>query len=315
MVKKVWGGLILFWGVVAVVVVLNALNIFSFSWTTSQEAIHFPLQERFGIVLKNEESCVYQYKTHTFSEPLEIKTICSNGKCNTNVIFSNSLIPSEVGLYVKEGTSCVHRSFRVNALQTLGYQTTVYLSDAEKARLGMVSGDTFKLQNAYGSELCGVQTVFYYNTNITEDTLLVNGKPKATVYFDIGQNLNLKPNKYGMIQDSTYSSDGKLFSYICSNETQCIRKANTNVVLAEGIYVEVDADFVEQCTKNEMDGIQDNPYCKHIIYQGQMHQIDATKEEIERLLQKGENPKEGIVLDQHTQEITKKIYGACQASK
>ncbi len=278
-------GLLLFWGIVFSVTImkfateitipnmsLNFGTVVAEDKIVDEREIRIPLEEYFGLVIEGAEGCMKDHKFHTSKESLNTSSSCWNGECKVTVEFGNS-IPKEVGLYIKENGKCVEKKFQVaNNIQTIGYRVDLQLTQEQKSFLGIVSGDKVELKNANGYSLNILHQHYYYDTKANKDMIVVNDEERGTVYFTT----NNRTKVQGVTPSTKDTIKKYIFTYTCNTKTSCTRTANTYILQIDGLFVELEIDFVEECTKDRSEGKKVNKYCKDIIFPGSTKSFTAS---------------------------------------
>ena len=262
--------------------------------------IHIVLETYSGLVLDGVRGCMKNHKFDTSNLNISRSNSCVNGKCKLTVEFEDS-IPNNIGLYVKENSKCIEKTFNVESnMQVLGYRVDLKLSPDQKDSLGIENVDDIELKNASGYSFSPIHKYFYYNLKMKKDTISENGVNKGIIYFN---------NNYDASTDesqNTNVSKGTLFTYDCNTaNTTCTRTANTYILLIDGIFVELDTDFIEECKYSRK---KLNKYCKQIIFPGQSILFTTSPNIIKHLLKNGANPKPSKYLDKRIEAAKEKIY-------
>jgi hypothetical protein len=105
-------------------------------------------------------------------------------------------------------------------------------------------------------------------------------------------------------------SDSKkeLFSLSCSSPTVCTRTANVYVVNVDGLFIEPNAAFVEDCQQPAKKGEVKNPYCQQMIPPGHSETFKGSARGIEHMKKTGFNPTDSDV-GRRLELAKKKLYG------
>jgi beta-xylosidase len=120
-----------------------------------------------------------------------------------------------------------------------------------------------------------------------------------------GSNSNSEPyvDEYGVTH-----AKHRLFDYACPTATTCTQTANTYIAQVDGLFIELDLDFVEQCLEDKNMGKKVNRYCQYMISPGDTSSFKASAAVIRHILKQGPNPEESDHLTRRIEAAKLKIY-------
>jgi len=103
-------------------------------------------------------------------------------------------------------------------------------------------------------------------------------------------------------------SNERLFDLSCSSETQCTRTAKAYLVQADGLFVKLRSDFVEECLEKKQKNIVTGEYCKKMISPGESKTFTTSARVIKHFKETGFNPLDADV-NRRMELAEKKVYG------
>ncbi len=263
--------LLMFWGIILAGILIKALtNIkvenfdFDFLQKVSQfnnkndQTIYFPLQEQNGFVIHGYKSCVKDYKSAFYVKGYSFNTSgsCYNNSCKIQIEFKEK-IPQAVKLYIKSDNDCKLKEFNVpKTLNTIGYFVNLQLSEKQKSDLTIQSGDKIRLEHANGYSLSANTQLYFYDTQFSEDNILVNDTIVGQVFFNKNaiHPQNTQTNKETKIN---IPHPKELYTYTCDSTFLCKQEANTYIVNVDGINFIPSKELIFTCLKNT----QSNKFC------------------------------------------------------
>ena len=271
--------ILIFWGIVLFAIVIKALidflpkkfdfsfknNIITSNNSKQDNEIHLPLQEQYGFILDNVQSCTKNYKSGIYQKGYSFNTSgqCSNDFCKLTIELKEK-IPKTISLYIKNGNDCNLQEFSVpKVLNTIGYYIDLQLTDVQKNNLGIITGDKIRLKQASGYSIDSQHQLYFYTSKVSEDTILINDENKGKVYFSKIKNLNPSSKKI-----TTPAIDiphpKKLFTYTCDKDRLCKQVANTYIINIDGVDFIPSEKFILTCLSNK----QANKFCTFFIKVG-----------------------------------------------
>ena len=108
----------------------------------------------------------------------------------------------------------------------------------------------------------------------------------------------------------TTDSDGnriakhELFEFKCSSDNKCMRTAQKNIIQIDGIFVDVNNEFMEKCVENKLK----NKYCSKVIKLGTKTNFSSSQRAVDNLLNNGINPKIDDSMKSRIKSAYQKIY-------
>jgi hypothetical protein len=120
-----------------------------------------------------------------------------------------------------------------------------------------------------------------------------------------GSNSNSEPyvDEHGVTHANHH-----LFNYTCPTATSCTQTANTFIANVDGLFIELDSAFVEQCIEDKNLGKKVNRYCQYMISPGDTSRFEASADVIRHILKQGPNPAESDHLTRRIEAAKLKIY-------
>ncbi len=101
-----------------------------------------------------------------------------------------------------------------------------------------------------------------------------------------------------------------LYNFSCSTETSCTKIANVYMIHIDGIDVEMDSAFVQQCIEYKYKPELRNSYCDKLIKPGDMSSFTGSSPAISHILEFDNNPRPGKSLDQRRTAAKQKILNS-----
>ena len=263
--------LLIFWGIVLVGILIKALtNVkienFDFDFfkkmtqlnSKDEQTIYFPLQKQNGFVIHGYKSCVKDYKSALQVKGYNFDTMgsCYNDSCEIQIKFKTK-IPQTVKLYINANNDCTLKEFNVpKTLNTIGYFVNLKLSEKQKNDLGIHREDKIRLENANGYELGSNSQLYFYDTQFTEDNILVNDTVVRKVFFTKNA-IDTQHTQIKKEPEISIPHPKELYTYTCDSNFQCEKEANTYIVNVDGVNFIPSKVFILTCLADK----QANKFC------------------------------------------------------
>jgi len=268
--------LLIFWGIVLVVILLKVLtNVkvedFDFDFLKKEfqlnnkdnAIIYFPLEEQNGFVINGVESCSKDYKSTLYVKGYSFDTSgsCYNESCKIQIAFKEK-IPQTVKLYIKANNDCNLKEVNVpKVLDVIGYSINLQLSESQKSDLGILIGDKIRLEHASGYTLSAHTQLYFYNTQVDKDNILVNDTIVGQVFFNKNtihtQTVPVSKDE----EEINIPHPKELYTFTCNSSFQCKKEANTYIVNLDGVDFIPSKEFILTCLSNK----QLNKFCTFFV--------------------------------------------------
>jgi len=205
-VLYIWGFVLLVCGIKFVISNTETLTQLPQAWEkistyivdlTYEDTAKVSLIQKYGMTIEGISICQdtdKNNKLQVLSNPLlsNISSSCWNGDCKVSVVFKDK-VPQKIKLNVKllHSNNCLLEAYNVpSAVEIVGYQAHVIITDAIKEKFGLQSGNEklkFKHQTGYSKTKVNgnYEMTFDFDELLTSDILMVDGEEKLTVDFDL----------------------------------------------------------------------------------------------------------------------------------
>lgn len=120
----------------------------------------------------------------------------------------------------------------------------------------------------------------------------------------------------GSSHSSTTNDTGEIFvqnhlyNFSCSTETSCTKIANVYMIHIDGIDVEMDIAFAQQCVEYKYKPELRNSYCDKLIEPGDMSSFSGNARTIAHILEFDNNPRPSDSLEQRRETAKQKILNS-----
>jgi len=101
-----------------------------------------------------------------------------------------------------------------------------------------------------------------------------------------------------------------LYNFSCSTETSCTKIANVYMIHIDGIDVEMDIAFAQQCVEYKYKPELRNSYCDKLVEPGDMSSFSGNQRTISHILEFDNNPRPSDSLEQRREVAKQKILNS-----
>jgi len=228
------------------------------------KSVYFPLKEQYGFTLNDTESCAQEKTSLLTDQTYNLNSNCWNDSCSINIKFLET-IPQNISLALLKNGKCVVEEVKVpKSLDTVGYFVDLKLTQKQQDKLSILNQNKVRLSEATGYSLNSKEHLYFYETKLLQDEILVDGKNKGTIYFSKQGDDEVETSEKIEIPHPT-----ELYTFRCNSDRRCEIEANTYIVNLNGVDFIPNDEFIMNC----LGGDSTSKYCSSMTKIGKVRTI------------------------------------------